>query len=86
VLAEQLEYEVYALSGGNREALEQALNGRPFVVATSPQGSRLRVVVAPGASERLKAAVTENGAHAERVPPSFEDLFLSRVTAHGEAA
>jgi ABC-2 type transport system ATP-binding protein len=86
VLAEQLEYEVYALSGGDREALELELSGRPFVVATSPQGSRLRVVVAPGSSEQLHAALAQNGTRAERVPPNFEDLFLSRVSAHGAAA
>jgi ABC-2 type transport system ATP-binding protein len=86
VLAEQLEYEVYALSGGDREALERALSERPFVVAASPQGSRLRVVVAPGAREQVSAEAAANGAQIERVPPSFEDLFLARVSAHGEAA
>jgi ABC-2 type transport system ATP-binding protein len=86
VLAAELEYEVYALNGGDRALLEQALEGRPFVVATSPQGSRLRVVVAPGAGAELRTAAETHGSHAERVPPSFEDLFLSRVWAQGAAA
>jgi ABC-2 type transport system ATP-binding protein len=86
VLAEQLEDEVYALSGGDREALERALHGRPFVLATSPHGSRLRVVVAKATGAQLAALASQHGARAERVPPSFEDLFLSRVAAHGEAA
>lgn len=86
VLAAELEYEVYSLTGGDRDALEQRLSQRPFVVATSPAGSRLRVVAAPGAGEQLVSLARESGAHAERVPPSFEDLFLSRVFAHGAAA
>jgi ABC-2 type transport system ATP-binding protein len=85
-LAAQLEDEVYALSGGDREALERALDGRPFVLATSPQGSRLRVVVAKATGAQLDALASQHGARAERVSPSFEDLFLSRVAAHGEAA
>jgi len=81
-LSDQLEYEVVELRGGEREALHALLSRSPAVVAASPAGSQLRAVVAPGALGELSRELAALGASAERVAPSFEDLFLARVAAH----
>ena len=82
-LARALEHEVYEVLGGDREALHARLAEDPSVVAASPAGARLRVIVAPGAGSGLAAALAVHGARLSRVPPDFEDLFLARVASHG---
>jgi ABC-2 type transport system ATP-binding protein len=84
-LSDQLEYEVLELSGGEREALHTLLAASANVVAASPAGRRLRVVIAPGTGDALQRDLAALGASAERVAPSFEDLFLARVAAHDAA-
>jgi ABC-2 type transport system ATP-binding protein len=84
-LSDQLEYEVLELSGGEREALHALLAASANVVAASPAGRRLRVVIAPGTGDSLRQRLAPLGASAERVAPSFEDLFLARVAAHDAA-
>lgn len=84
-LTDGLEHPVYQVVGGEREALQQTLAELPEIVAASPAGARLRIVVAPGGTERVERAVTELGASLERVPPDFEDLFLARI-ATGDPA
>lgn len=81
-LSDQLEYEVLELSGGERERLHTLLADSPLVVAASPAGRRMRVVVAPGGQAELSRLIASAGASAQRVAPSFEDLFLARVAAH----
>ncbi|HKP55294.1 MAG TPA: ABC transporter ATP-binding protein [Polyangiales bacterium] len=81
-LSDQLEYEVLELSGGERERLHALLVDSPLVVAASPAGRRMRVVVAPGGQAELSRLIASAGASAARVAPSFEDLFLARVAAH----
>lgn len=81
-LSDQLEYEVLELTGGAREALHELLARDASVVAASPAGTRLRVVIAPGQGEALKRSLAGLGTTAQRVSPSFEDLFLARVAAH----
>ena len=51
------------------------------VVAASPAGERLRVVILPGHMEALAAQLRPLGASLRKVPPDFEDLFLARVAA-----
>lgn len=81
-LAQALEHEVYELLGGERERLYSQLSQHSSVVAASPAGARLRVVVEPGAGAALQPEVQALGASMQRVSPSFEDLFLARVAAH----
>ena len=78
LLAEFAE-EAYEVEGGDREAVEAALAGRPEVRAASPAGSRLRIDVEPGGGGRVAAALAPLGAGLRRVAPTFEDLFLSRL-------
>jgi len=81
-LTKALEHEVYELHGGDREQLYAQLGQHASVVAASPAGARLRVVVLPGAGAALQAEVQALGATMQRVSASFEDLFLARMSAH----
>lgn len=82
-LAARLEDEVYEVLGGAREELQRELAGHADVIAASPAGARLRVVVRRGAGEHLASALAARGAELKRVRPDFEDLFLARI-AHAE--
>ena len=85
-LASELEEEVYEVSGGERDALHALLAAHTAVIAASPAGARLRVVVARGRSAELAAEITARGASLRRVLPDFEDLFLARVARSGGAS
>ncbi len=85
VLASTLEYEVYEVTGGERDALDAQLSRAPQVVAASPAGARLRVVVAPGQGRVLAEQLARSGASLRRVAPDFEDLFLARIAASERA-
>lgn len=73
--------------GEARERLDAALAGLPEVVAASPAGARLRLVVRPGGEAAVSRVLAEHGAAGRAVPPDFEDLFLAKVAAeHAPAA
>jgi ABC-2 type transport system ATP-binding protein len=78
-LSQNLEHEVYEVRGGDRAAQQVTVAQLAEVVAASPAGARLRIVIMPGTSERVGAALA---AELVRVAPDFEDLFLARI--HGE--
>ncbi|MGE0790427.1 MAG: ABC transporter ATP-binding protein [Sandaracinaceae bacterium] len=80
-LTDALEFPVCEVKGGDREALHTILSERAEVVAASPAGARLRVVVRPGGLETLAGAIAQVGASLETVPPDFEDLFLARIAS-----
>jgi ABC-2 type transport system ATP-binding protein len=80
-LTDALEHAVFEVIGGEREALDAALSARPEVVAASPAGARLRVVIEPGGEDALARHIAPLGASLVRVRPDFEDLFLARVSA-----
>lgn len=84
-LASELEYDVLEVTGGDRAQLHQLFERAPYVVAASPAGKRLRVVVRPGAKIELATALQQLGASAHTVSADFEDLFLARI-ASKEAA
>jgi len=73
------EDEAYEVRGGEREAVDRALGAAPAVLAASPAGERLRVVVARGGGAEVARALSPLGARLEPVAPDFEDLFLSRL-------
>ncbi len=76
-LTDAMDAEVFEVIGGDRERLHEVLEHNLAVIAASPAGARLRIVVAPGGRASVAAAV----APAELVPvrPDFEDLFLARI-------
>ncbi len=80
-LTDSLEHDVVEVLGGERAKLHEVLAGAEGVVAASPAGERLRVVVQPGHMDLLAARLRPLGASLRKVPPDFEDLFLARVAA-----
>jgi ABC-2 type transport system ATP-binding protein len=79
-LIDELEFAVCEIEGGEREALHKVLAELPEVVAASPAGAQLRVVLAPGSRERVADALSPHGARLRGISASFEDLFLARVS------
>jgi ABC-2 type transport system ATP-binding protein len=71
--------EVYEVRGGDRDLVDARVAGLAAVRFASPAGSRLRLVVARGEGAAVEAALGPLGASLERVAPSFEDLFLTRI-------
>ncbi len=71
--------ESFEVSGGARDPVEAALASLPQVRAISPAGSRLRVDLDAGSRDAVAAALTPLSAELRPVPPTFEDLFLSRL-------
>jgi ABC-2 type transport system ATP-binding protein len=70
---------VYRVSGGDRDAISSAIANVPGVLAVSPSGSRVRVVVERPCAAALQSAVAAASASLERVAPDFEDLFLASM-------
>lgn len=80
-LTDALEHEVFELEGGDREALHAALSSLEGIVAASPAGARLRVVVTPERSADVQSQLSQLGARLRKVRPDFEDLFLARIAS-----
>jgi ABC-2 type transport system ATP-binding protein len=78
-LIARFEDEVHEVRGGDRDRLDALLASHPAVLAASPAGARLRVVVARGAREELSRAVAPLGAELLPASPDFEDLFLAKI-------
>jgi ABC-2 type transport system ATP-binding protein len=78
-LIARFEDEAYEVRGGYRERLDAALAALPAVLAASPAGARLRVVVARGARDEVARVIAPLGAELEPTHPDFEDLFLTRI-------
>jgi ABC-2 type transport system ATP-binding protein len=65
---------------GGGEALEARLEGLgPAVLAVTPLGAGVRLVVRGEAASQVERALGAAGASVERVAPTFEDLFLEKV-------
>lgn len=78
-LTRSLDHDVCEVVGGDREALHAVLAHQPEVVAASPAGTRLRVVIVPGGLQAVEQSVAAHGASLRKVAPDFEDLFLARI-------
>ncbi len=69
------------------ESIEAALAERGAgVVGVAPFGTGLRIVVRRHACEAVEALLARLDAPAERIRPSFEDLFLARIESEAAAA
>lgn len=71
--------EVYLIAAKDRHQLAQQLEGHPLVIALSPAGGGLRVIVRPGAMHELRAMVEQAQASCHQVAAQFEDFFMSRM-------
>jgi ABC-2 type transport system ATP-binding protein len=54
------------------------------VVAASPAGARLRIVIAPGKRAEVEKKIAEHGATLRKVTADFEDLFLARLAGSSD--
>ena len=64
---------------GDRDALEDLLAGDEDVLAYTPAGARLRIVVRDGRERDVVARLERAGARTEPAKASFEDVFLARM-------
>jgi ABC-2 type transport system ATP-binding protein len=78
-------HSVYAIRG-DRDALEDVIAREADVLAFTPAGERLRVVVRAGSEREVLTRLEAVGARAEPTTASFEDLFLASMRDAGRAA
>jgi ABC-2 type transport system ATP-binding protein len=70
---------------GERAKVAAALEKQPGVLAFTPAGAELRVVVRRGDEQAVVSALSGLGAQTSPVTASFEELFLTRVHERVEA-
>lgn len=85
-LVRDLECEAAEVIGGDREEVHAILAQRPEVLASSPAGASLRVVIAPGGRDEVARALRPAGARLAPAQPGFEDVFLASVALAERAA
>jgi len=85
-LSRSLDHDVCEVVGPDRGALHALLSQLTEVVAASPAGARLRVVIAPGGRAEIERRIAAVGGTLRDVTPDFEDLFLARVASAPRAA
>jgi ABC-2 type transport system ATP-binding protein len=73
-----LEHPVYRLEG-DRSRLGPIVENNPAVLAFTPAGAHLRIVVRKGREAEVLAAVESAGGHGVPAIAAFEDLFLARA-------
>lgn len=76
-LVRDFDHEVVELAADDRDAVEARLGAMAEVLAVSPSGERLRVVLRPGGRGAVEAAL--GGAALLPATPGFEDVFLART-------
>ncbi len=79
VLLAAFPYRVFRLGGGERDAVARILDADARVLAVSPAGARLRVVLETNAEAELGARLEPLGARLVPTAPDFEDLFVARL-------
>jgi len=84
-LSEGFEHRALLVTGNDRRALEEAVEARPEVLALTPHGGSLRVVVDGAGEEAFKTWLTASGLSEPtvRVRPDFEDVFLGLLAGEG---
>ncbi len=87
VLTRQFEHRTLLLAAPDRQGLEEAVEARPEVLALTPHGSSLRVVVHGQREETFRTWLADSGlADAPAVvKPDFEDVFLGLLAGSSEA-
>jgi ABC-2 type transport system ATP-binding protein len=71
---------------GDRRRVDGAIAARRDVLAFTPAGAELRIVVRRGREAEVAAMLAALGARVEPAAVTFEDLFLARVRERAEAA
>jgi len=80
-LVRDFDHPVVEVEGGDRHAIEELLLTMPAIRGTHPVGTRLRLVIAPGELESVRAQLAPLGAVLNPALPDFEDVFLARTGA-----
>jgi ABC-2 type transport system ATP-binding protein len=70
---------------GERTKVTAAVEKDPDVLAFTPAGTELRVVVRSGREQAVLSLLSTLGARTSPTSPSFEDLFLTRLRERAEA-
>jgi ABC-2 type transport system ATP-binding protein len=83
-LVAEFEHVVLDIAISHRAPIDALLDDTPLVIAVTPAGPRLRVVVHEEGARALTAALEKHGARVHTVRPDFEDLYLARVRSLGE--
>ena len=78
-LVQELAHPVYEVVGGPQRQVQQLSENDPGVLAASPAGERLRLVIDQHAAERVKQRIEALGSRLRRVTADFEDLFLVKT-------
>lgn len=73
-------HQAFEIEGGEREQIHALLERLPEVLAASPAGTRLRVVLRQGTSQRVAAEFARAGAVLKPTEPDFEDMFLVSIS------
>lgn len=76
-LVRELDKPVFEVLDGERESLHRMLASTEGVIAASPAGERLRIVLAPDAVARVTQNAERLGARLSPVSADFEDVFLA---------
>jgi ABC-2 type transport system ATP-binding protein len=79
-LVRDFDHDVVEVEGGDRSAVEDLVARLPEVRGTHPVGSRLRLVLTPGASLGVATQLQSLGATLRPAAAEFEDLFLAKTT------
>lgn len=86
-LIRDLEHETYTVHAGAGAELFDEVFAFEDVLAASPAGSELRIVVRGGRASEVQRRLDALGGRLEACEPTFEDLFLVRIKdAEGMAA
>jgi ABC-2 type transport system ATP-binding protein len=84
-LVRELHTPVFEVIGGEREALHALLAKATGVVAASPAGERLRIVLDAAGIPAITAAIAGLGATLSPVAADFEDVFLAMTYSEASA-
>jgi ABC-2 type transport system ATP-binding protein len=70
---------------GDRAKITAAIEKRPDVLAFTPAGAELRIVVRRGREQSVLSVLSGLGAQTSPAAASFEELFLTRVRERADA-
>lgn len=78
-LVRNMTLPVFEVRGGDRETIHAWLGEQSGIVAASPAGERLRIVLRASAVDRVGTGLAALGASLQSVPADFEDVFLASI-------
>jgi ABC-2 type transport system ATP-binding protein len=80
-LVSELDAKVFEVHGAIRQHVDQVLETASGLIAMSPAGERIRVVVAVDHVQNFLKTLDQSGVTADSVSANFEDVFLAKTRA-----